>query len=951
MSKNRINNLSFLLTTVLGVFLVILVIALGVSFYFAISDAQLESRKVFLNKQTELAARELEVEMYNFEEDADVLFSFLQDEDLDEFDYIEDLPIKCRKLINNYPGLIDTVYVSFPGSTMFFTMTDRNDFISQPFDGFIRSKISENTSLYRSNPHGIEMLLRLNLEKFTEHFVTNFYLNSEGGKFLLIGNRLVNLNPNKSDEVILFKDENIREIKGDIAIGLKGFYELTWESDGDSFDGVLAQYPFDYGEILENASLLFFIETEQLTSGVYNTYLLLFFVLTLLLLGTIVFFIYSLKNNLTSQKQLQKSSREVSELFDQQNLLLKELNGFVYYHNYKGEITSVSDEVENVLGVSKETYLNAFTVDSTIKDVINLKEIISDALKENKSILEFEYDYTRPDKRKTRLKVFQKLIYDENGRFNGGLGICTDITSQFKASQELIQSENRLRTVMDNIPDIIFIYDNTGNIIDLHVKEKIPGWEEPPLGENISDLVPLDQKEETLNAFSVARKSGIIQTINRRLVLPNGTRYFEVRYFPLDENRMMSLSKDVTSQKIWEKGLIEAMNAADEASRAKSEFLANMSHEIRTPMNGLLGIIDLLEFTKLDKEQKQYLEIIKNSGNSLLSIIKDILDYSKIEAGKIDIHPVPGKPAKELEKQLQLLNGIAQKKKIDLVKKISPEAYERFDSDYDRINQVVLNLVGNAIKFTPIGGQVTVSMGVEKIDGDLYYLKTQVKDSGIGIPEEMIPSLTNPFFQVESSSTRSFQGTGLGLAIAKKIVELMGGELEISSEIGKGSTFSFSVLLNKTIPVYEEESGNLPNERENWFGMNRECPLNILLAEDNDLNLQLMKLMLEQLGYNFRIARNGLEAYEMVMRFDLDLVLMDVQMPVMNGLESTKKIRQIKGKEDLFIVGLSANVFDEDQKRAMECGMDDYLTKPIRLVSLAKKLELFYKKKMKQKVQ
>ncbi|MEN2283695.1 response regulator [Algoriphagus sp. SE2] len=945
MGTKKENNLSFLLTTALGVFLVFLVIALGVSFYFAISGAQLDSRKVFLNKQTELAGRELEVEIERFEEDVESLMGFLEDEDLDEEDYRKDLTTVARKVVNNYPGLIDTIWVSFPDSSIFFTMTDRNDFLRQPFYGDVKSKYLENAGVYEKNSHGMEVVFGLNLGGFTKQFVENYYLNSEGGKFLLIGNQLTNLTPSISNEEIRFDESTLSAIKNDVALGLKGMYELNWTTESGLVDGVLVQYPFDFGEILENASLLFFIETEQLSSGVYNTYLWLFFVLTLLLLGTIVFFIFSLRNNLNAQKQLERNSKEISELFDQQNLLLKELKGFVYFHNHKGEITRVSDEVVDILGSPKDVFLKAFSPDSTHKDVINLKKRVYQALSTKTSFLDFEYDYVRPDGKKIRVKIFEKLVFDELGRFNGGLGICTDITVQFQASQQLIVSENRLRTVLENIPDVIFIYDNLGNVIGFHVKEKIPGWDESSLGKNISILLPPDQKEETIQAFDLARKTGKIQTVNRKLDLPTGTRYFEIRYFPLDENRMMSLAKDITSQKIWEKGLMEAMDAADEASRAKSEFLANMSHEIRTPMNGLLGIIDLLELTDLDPDQKQYLEIIKNSGNSLLGIIKDILDYSKIEAGKMEINNASGKPAEELEKQIQLFYGLAQKKHLKINTEIDPQAFEVFETDFDKINQVILNLVGNAVKFTPMGGTVDISMEVEKIEDDLYYLKTSVKDSGIGIPEELIPSLTDPFFQVESSSTRSFQGTGLGLAIAKRIVELMGGELVISSVLGEGSMFSFSVLLKKV--KVDALSGVLKSadERVNWFGMAKEYPLKLLLAEDNDLNLQLMKLMLDQLGYSFDEARNGLEALEMVIKNDYDLVLMDVQMPVMNGLEATKKIREKPSKKKLFIIGLSANVFDEDQKKALESGMDDYLTKPIRLISLAKKIELFYHRK------
>jgi len=948
MSNKKKSNLRFLPTTVLGFFLVLLVIALGVSFYFAISDAQLDSRKVFLNKQTELAARELEVEMVRFEEDVKSFFWFLEDEDLDEEDYGKDLTVAARKLVNNYPGLVDTIWVNSPYSTIFFTMTDRNDFLRQPFEGFIRSKYLENASIYKSNPQGLEILIRLDLASFTKQFVENYYLNSEGVKFLLVGNQLTDLSSSAQNEHITLEEKDLSIIKNDIALGLKGMYDINFTTSAGSVKGVIVQYPFDFGRVLENASLLFFIETEQFSKGIYNTYLWLFFVLTLLLLGTIVFFIVSLKNNLQSRKQLEKKSKEISDLFDQQNLLLKELKGFVYFHNHKGEITRVSDEVEKILGSPKDVFLKAFLPDSSHEDAKYMKQKVYGALDSKTSLLDFEYDYIRPDKKKIRVKIFEKLIFDDADRFNGGLGICTDITDQYQASQQLRISENRLRAVLENIPDIIFIYDNLGNVIDFHVKEKIQGWDESSLGKNISVLLPPDQKEETIHAFEVARKTGKIQTVNRKIHLDTGARYFEIRYFPLDENRMMSLAKDITSQKIWEKGLVEAMNAADEASRAKSEFLANMSHEIRTPMNGLLGIIDLLELTELDSDQKQYLEIIKNSGNSLLGIIKDILDYSKIEAGKMEINYFSGKPAEELEKQIQLFYGIAQKKRISINTKIDPQAFELFETDFDKINQVILNLVGNAVKFTSIGGVVNVSMEVERIEDDLFYLKTIVQDSGIGIPNELIPSLTDPFFQVESSSTRSFQGTGLGLAIAKRIVELMGGELVISSVLGQGSIFSFSVLIRKA-KIYEEE-GNIKttDERINWLGMAKEYPLRLLLAEDNDLNLQLMKLMLDQLGYYFDVAKNGLDALELVMKNDYDLVLMDVQMPIMNGLEATKKIREKPEKEKLFIVGLSANVFDEDQKKAIDSGMDDYLTKPIRLVSLAKKLEYFYLKKTSQ---
>jgi CheY-like chemotaxis protein len=216
-------------------------------------------------------------------------------------------------------------------------------------------------------------------------------------------------------------------------------------------------------------------------------------------------------------------------------------------------------------------------------------------------------------------------------------------------------------------------------------------------------------------------------------------------------------------------------------------------------------------------------------------------------------------------------------------------------------------------------------------------------DTGIGISKEYLAQLTDPFFQVESSNTRSFQGTGLGLAIAKKIIELLGGELKIKSEPGIGSEFSFSVLVKKAKEGVQMFSPEI-EERKDWAGMASEYPLRILLAEDNDLNVQLMTLMFEKLGYELEIAKNGKEVLEKIKEQPFELILMDVQMPVMNGLEATKIIRCDPYASEIYIIGLSANVFDEDRKKAIDSGMNDYLTKPIRMMILAKKLEQFYLK-------
>lgn len=935
---------NFSLITAIGTLLVILVIALGFSFFNAIYNAQVESRKEFLIKQTELATRGLEVDLNRFKEESKILISYLENSRMDEEELGDEFTVAVRRTFTSFPGMLDSIWVEMNDSTIIFTMTERNDFIRKRSNQAIGQQVKRSQFLVEGK-YGFRILYSIDILKYSHDYVANFYLNPGGEKYLFYEDNLISIIPLKSGAGVFLNTDDFNEIKADINLGLKGFYEVNWKKGEEEFSGILAQYPFSYANSGKPASLVFFVPMEGLTSGFYSTYLMLFLGVVILLIGTVSFFIISLKGNRDSIKLQEESLDEISRLFDQQNLLLQELNGFVFFHDYKGEMIKVSDEVEKVLGHSKVDFFNAFKADSTHLQANSVKEQILKALEVSLDIVDFEIDFIKPDGAKIRVRIFEKLLFDKTGRFSGGMGICTDITSQYLIRQETIQSENRLRTLINNIPDTIFIYNNEGVVLDFHVQDKknLLNSAQSTLGKSLGEFVPHGQAEEVIRVFNLAKNTGSIQTINVVWYGPIGDKHYEMRFFPLDENQIMSISKDITGQKVWERGLVDAMNAADQANRSKSDFLANMSHEIRTPMNGLLGIIDLLESTNLNKIQKQYVEIIKNSGNSLLNIIRDILDYSKIESGKIEIQNSFFNPVEELKNQIKILSGLASKKKIKLEISFSTLEDLIIEADKGKINQVLLNLIGNAIKFTPNEGVVGVKMELNPIDEVFSFLSFRISDTGIGIPKEHLEQLTDPFYQVESSNTRAYQGTGLGLAIAKKIIELLGGQLVIESELGEGSVFSFSVIVKNS-----EKDFIIPESYQlTWKDikdMGAVFPLKILLAEDNDLNLQLMTLMFQQLGFHFEVAKNGVEVLEKVNVQKFDVILMDVQMPVMNGLEATREIRKNEANSEIIIIGLSANVFEEDQKKAIESGMNDYLTKPIRLAALADKLEYYYRK-------
>jgi TMAO reductase system sensor TorS len=389
------------------------------------------------------------------------------------------------------------------------------------------------------------------------------------------------------------------------------------------------------------------------------------------------------------------------------------------------------------------------------------------------------------------------------------------------------------------------------------------------------------------------------------------------------------LEAALSAHRTLEAGLREAKEAAEAANRAKSQFLANMSHEIRTPMNGVLGMIELLLSTELTARQRHYAETVQRSGETLLDVINGILDFSKIEAGRLEIEAVEFDCRQAVSDVVNLLSERASRKGLVLMHRTERNVPEAVIGDPSRVKQVLTNLVGNAIKFTE-RGEVRVSMGLAERVGDACVLRFEVKDTGIGIAPDALHNIFDAFSQADATMRRKYGGTGLGLTIAKQLAQVMGGTVGVDSMPGHGSTFWFTVRVPAIRASGNHGSAAATDAVPSSFSGR------VLLAEDNPVNRELAVAMLEAVGIEVAVAADGREAVELAGKGGIDLVLMDCQMPEMDGFAATRAIRSgdVPGGARLPIVALTANAMEGDRERCLESGMDEYLSKPFKAPQL-----------------
>ncbi len=667
---------------------------------------------------------------------------------------------------------------------------------------------------------------------------------------------------------------------------------------------------------------------------------------------------------------------------------------------------------------------------------------------------------------------------ETTGSSTVAVALVEDVTERVRMENDEKRDRQMLTAILDSSPDLIFVKDSECRymISNLaHLKRMGKGSLEAVVGKTVFDFF---EKERAQQAY--AAEKTIIETGEPLLNLredDGGKSYLSNKVpFRGEDGRVLGfvgISRDITELRQAQVALEMAKEEAEAGTRAKSEFLANMSHEIRTPMNAVIGMTGLLLDTSLTHEQRDFVETIRTSGDSLLTIINDILDFSKIESGKIDLEYQPVDLRLCIEESLDLLSGQASKKGLDLVYQVHEPCPSALLGDVTRLRQVLVNLVSNAVKFTP-KGEVFVQVRATPLEGNRQRFHFSVKDTGIGIQPEKMSRLFLSFSQVDASTTRQYGGTGLGLAISSRLCELMGGKLWCESDYGKGSTFHFTIvgqvaegqpkvflrsgqpqLEGRTVLIVDDNSTNrqiltlqtkswgmVPaaassgEEALEWLRQGRRfdvaildwhmpdmdgltlakklqadektCMLplvmltsratrsaaadgirfeahltkpvkpsqlfevliahfgregnassrsakidgngtvsngsrrKILLAEDNPVNQKVALLTLQRMGHETRVVSNGLEVLRALEEEQFDVILMDVQMPELDGLETTRRVRELyDGKPRPRIIAMTANAMMEDREICLSAGMDDYLSKPVKRESLEEALAKF----------
>ncbi len=633
--------------------------------------------------------------------------------------------------------------------------------------------------------------------------------------------------------------------------------------------------------------------------------------------------------DISSQKQAEQALKESEALY---RTLVERLPDGIYKTTAEGRFVDVNPAMVTLLGYASKEELMAVDVNKQLYFDDERANVLN---KDKMGVLDV-YRLKKKDGSEIWVEDHGWYVKDDKGEVLYHEGVIRDVTQRKHAEDELI----KLSGAVEQSPVSILITDINGHIEYVNAKAlTLTGYTFEELKGKTPRIFSSGEKPKeeysTLWETILSGKEWRGELHNKK---KNGELYWEFASISAIKNKMgrithfLAVKEDITERKQADKDLRE-LEIARKTARFKQNFLANMSHEIRTPLTGVLGMIDILELTQLNEDQQDYVNTIKASGENLKEIINQVLDYSKIEAGNIELNHLDFEFQSILQNAEMLYRNITRPG-VKVLTHLDPAIPRFIKTDKSRLSQVINNLVSNALKFTHKGSvSVQARLLKEITEGKKVKIEIKVVDTGIGIPAHLQEKLFSPFSQIDDNDTRYYEGTGLGLSICKELVGLLGGEIGVESDSYNGSTFWF------TFTAQIAESQLEPELLQHKYANHQS--LHILLTEDKVVNQKVVSLMLKSLGHTVTIANNGAQALELYEPGKYDLILMDIQMPVMNGIKATQILKE-RFTDLPPVIGLSANAFEGDREKYMALGMDEYLAKPVKRDDFRKMLQHFF---------
>ena len=618
--------------------------------------------------------------------------------------------------------------------------------------------------------------------------------------------------------------------------------------------------------------------------------------------------------------------------------VVEEQSVFVLRFDSEGRITFVNSSFVRYFGGSAEDYLGKRF--STIVDVADRSYVHDEMarLSVNKQLAQIEHRYSRFGGQARWIRWISKAVIGESNNVQEVQAVGFDVSEYREQTDQMVQREMLFSNIFTYTTDFLTVYRVTSQnellleSFNRSVEDGSGYAYSQFLGRNLKDLVSSVHSDDVLEKYRICVERKQPQSFDEELILQGSMRYLTTTVIPVVNNagrveRVVALSRDVSKYKLVQAELLAAKAAAEIANESKSDFLASMSHELRSPLNVVIGMSELLEDASLEESARDQVRSIQRSGKILLTLIEDILDISKIEAGKTKLEFSTFSISELVEEATENFVRQATEKKIKVISRLPKEDLEDFVGDSNRIRQILVNLIGNAVKFTDKGKVETTVTSVGHKTTGRRLVRFEIRDTGIGIPEEQHSRIFKKFSQVDSGLGRRYGGTGLGLVICQRLVTMMNGKMGFSSQWGKGSVFWFELPLSVAQKTAKKTS--IP---ETTTGAGLEASARILAVDDSADSRMLIQMLLRRLGHQFTIVDSGEAAIERIQSEDFDVVLMDVQMPGLDGYETTGQIRKLAHRcHQVPIIAFTANAMVGDSEKCFDAGMNDYVTKPINV--------------------